>query len=310
MYNVLITSEYFGKFSDEGKKVLLDNGLRVTDNPYGHKFLSSEEVIRHAADADAMICDLEKITREVIDAAPKLKIISRRGVGVDSVDVAYAAEKGVEVARTLGVVEPPVAELVMAYILDFSRRVRVLNDNMHIGRWERCTCHSVDGKTLGIVGMGKIAYEVAKRAHSFGMKLVYTDTAENRRAEAEFGAVRMPVEELLGCSDFVSLHLPLTDQTRCFIDYGKLCRMKKSGCLINAARGAVVCEADLARALDEGLLAGAAIDVYDREPETDSIFRGRDNVILTPHVGTFTQEIFIKMDVEAARNIVKFFERK
>lgn len=304
MYNVLITSEYFGKFSGEAKQLLLDNGFSVTDNPYGHKFLTPEEIIPYAKCADALICDLEKITKKVIDSAPNLKIISRRGVGVDSVDVAYAESKGIQVARTLGVVEPPVAELVMAYILEFSRRISVLNQNMHQGRWERCRCHSVNGKTLGIAGMGKIAYETAKRARSFGMNILYTDTVQNERAEKEFGAQKKPVEEMLATADFVSLHLPLTKETANFIDYEKLCMMKKSAYLINAARGGIVNAGDLKRALEENKISGAAIDVYDKEPETDSLFRGMENVILTPHVGTFTREIFIKMDVVAAENII------
>ena len=251
-----------------------------------------------------MICDLEKITKEVIDSAPNLKVISRRGVGVDSVDVAYAEKKGIAVARTLGVVEPPVAELVMTYILEFSRKVHILNQNMHAGRWERCTCHSVNGKTLGIAGMGKIAYETARRAHSFGMRILYTDVVPNEQAEKEFGAQRKPIEEMLSQSDFVTLHLPLTEETANFMNYEKLCMMKQDAYLINTARGGVVCCEDLKRALTERKLAGAAIDVYDKEPETNSVLRGMDNVILTPHVGTFTQEIFIKMDVVAAENII------
>lgn len=309
MYNVLITSEYFGKFSGEAKQLLLANGFSVTDNPYGHKFLTPEEIIPYAKHADALICDLEKITKEVIDSAPNLKIISRRGVGTDSVDVAYAEKKNIAVARTLGVVEPPVAELVMAYILEFSRRISVLNQSMHAGRWERCQCHSVNGKTLGIVGMGKIAYEVARRAHSFGMHILYTDTVRNERAEAEFGAQQKPVGELLEESDFVTLHLPLTENTANYMDYGKLCKMKQSAYLINAARGGVVNCADLKRALCENKLSGAAIDVFEKEPETNSSFRGMENVILTPHVGTFTEEIFVKMDVAAAENIISFFQK-
>ncbi len=309
MYNVLITSEYFGKFSNEAKQLLEENGFSVTDNPYGHKFLTPEEIIPYAKCADAFICDLEKITKEVIDSAPNLKIISRRGVGTDSVDVAYAKKKGITVARTLGVVEPPVAELVMAYILEFSRNISVLNHNMHQGRWQRCKCHSVDGKTLGIVGMGKIAYEVAKRAKSFGMDILYTDTVRNERAEAEFGAQQKPVCELLEQSDFVTLHLPLNCETANFMDYEKLCFMKQSAYLINAARGGVVNTADLKRALDENKISGAAIDVFEKEPETNSPFQDLENVILTPHVGTFTEEIFIKMDIAAAENIISFFKK-
>ena len=309
MYNVLITSEYFGKFSNEAKQLLENSGFSVTDNPYGHKFLTPEEIIPYAKYADAFICDLEKITKEVIDSAPNLKIIARRGVGTDSVDVAYAEEKNIAVARTLGVVEPPVAELVMAYILEFSRKISMLSQSMHAGRWERCRCHSVDGKTLGIVGMGKIAYEVARRAKSFGMDILYTDTVCNEQAETEFGAQQKPICELLEQSDFVTLHLPLNRETANYIDYDKLCFMKQSAFLINAARGGVVNNADLKRALNENKISGAAIDVFEKEPETNSLFRGLENVILTPHVGTFTEEIFIKMDVAAAENIISFLQK-
>src|SRR5690554_3794808 len=137
MAKVLITSEFFGKFEHTAKEFLLAAGHTVIDNPYGHKFLSSNDIIPYAAEADAFICDLEKITKEVIDSAPKLKIIARRGVGVDNVDCAYAQKKGIEVARTLGLVEAPVAELVMSYILHFSRKVAVMNNDMHQGLWEK-----------------------------------------------------------------------------------------------------------------------------------------------------------------------------
>ena len=227
MSDILITSEYFGKFSPEARELLCKAGHHVIDNPYGHKALTPEEILPYAAKADAMICDLENINKDVIDAAKKLKIISRRGVGVDSVDVAYAAEKNITIARTLGVVEPPVAELVMAYILDFSRRVGVLNAHMHDGRWERCECHSVYGKTLGIVGMGKIAYETARRAHAFGMNVLYYDAVSNEKAEKAFGAQRKSLDEVLAKADFVTVHLPLTRDLlyagRCGRSYNRSC---------------------------------------------------------------------------------------
>ena len=238
MSDILITSEYFGKFSPEARELLCKAGHHVIDNPYGHKALTPEEILPYAAKADAMICDLENINKDVIDAAKKLKIISRRGVGVDSVDVAYAAEKNITIARTLGVVEPPVAELVMAYILDFSRRVGVLNAHMHDGRWERCECHSVFGKTLGIVGMRKIAYETARRACAFGMNVLYYDAVSNEKAEKAFGAQRKSLDEVLAKADFVTVHLPLTEQTRGFFDYPTICKMKKSAYLINTERDA------------------------------------------------------------------------
>ncbi len=309
MANVLITSEFFGKFSKAGKQLLLQAGHTVIDNPYGQKFLTPEEIIPHAGNADAMVCDLEHITKEVMDSAPNLKIISRRGVGVDSVDVAYAQEKGIAVARTLGVVEPPVAELVMAYILEFSRNISKLNQDMHNGIWFKRESSSVDQKTLGILGMGKIAREVARRACAFGMQILYYSLQRSEACEREFGAVYAPLDEVLSRADFVTLHMPLNEQTRGMLSYEAIAKMKPSAYLINTARGAIVEEDGLYRALLEKKIAGAAIDVYDCEPERDSRFRAFENVILTPHVGTFTREIFTRMDVLAAQNIIDFFAR-
>lgn len=310
MAKILITSEFFCKFDSLARDILTNAGHTVIDNPYGHKFLSPEEIIRYSHDADAFICDLEKINKDVINASPSLKIVSRRGVGVDSVDTAYCAEKGIEVARTLGIVERPVAELVMAYILQFSRRVATLSSDMQSGIWEKKECHSVDGKTLGIVGMGRVAYEVARRASAFGMKIIYCDVAENEKAKKDFGAVRADLETVLANADFVSLHTPLTEKTRGMFNYETLCKMKKSAYIINTSRGAVINSDDLKKTLSENLIKGAAIDVFDVEPETESPLKGMENVILTPHVGTFTQEIFIGMDRAAAQNVVDFFNGK
>ena len=302
---VLITSENFGRFSREGRHVLETAGLRVIDNPYGHTFLHREQILPFAGEADGIICDMEKIDREVIDAAPRLKIIARRGVGIDSVDWRYAQSKGIEVARTTGVVERPVAELVMGYILEFSRHISAMSSAMHAGRWQRISSHSVTGHTLGIVGMGNIAWEVARRAAAFDMRILYYSHRRNERAEEAFGAQYAPLETLLGEADFVSLHVPLTEETRHMMDAQALACMKKGAYLINTARGAVVAAQALADALRSGQLGGAAIDVFDGEPCTDSPLHGLDSVILTPHIGTYTQEIYVRMDVEAARNAVR-----
>ena len=308
MANVLITSEYFGRFSDAGKKVLTDAGFTVLDNPYGHKFLNPTLILPYVSTADALICDLEKITQEVMDAAPNLKIIARRGVGVDSVDTAYADKRGIEVARTLGVVEAPVAELVMGFLLAFSREIAGMNQSMHRGEWDKQLGRSMEKRSIGLVGMGKIAYEVARRACAFGMEILYTDLVRNERAERDFGARYLPFDELIQRSDFVTLHMPLTEDNRNLFDYETICRMKPEAYLINTARGAIVNEQDLARALKEKKIAGAAIDVYDVEPSEHSVLRECDNCILTPHVGTFTREIFIAMDVAAAGNIVRYWK--
>jgi phosphoglycerate dehydrogenase-like enzyme len=306
---VLITSEFFGKFDDTARKMLIDAGHTVIDNPYGHKFLSPEEIIPHARDADAFICDLEKITKEVIDAAPNLKIISRRGVGIDNVDCRYAESRGIEVSRTLGIVEAPVSELIMSYILNFSRNVDQMNIMMHQGIWKKLMSFSVEGKTLGIAGMGNIGTQLAKRAVAFGMKILYCSRSENKSAETEYGAKRVSFDELLSESDFISVNMALTEETRGLFDYAAFCKMKPGAYFINTARGAIIKEQDLKKALEEKRISGAAIDVFDVEPQTESIFRGMDNVILTPHIGSFTREVFIEMDIAAAENVIRRFRQ-
>lgn len=307
MAKVLITSEFFGKFDSTAKKNLCDAGHIVIDNPYGNKFLSPEEIIPYSRDADAFICDLEKITKEVIDASPNLKIIARRGIGIDSVDYKYAATKGIEVARTLGIVEAPVAEVVLAYILHFSRVISRMNEDMHRGIWEKLLSTSVEEKTLGIVGMGNIGFEVAKRAVAFGMKILYSSRSPKPDAERKYGAQYVSFDELLSRSDYVSIHTSLTPETQDMFNYNTICKMKPDAVLINTARGAIVNEYMLKKAIEENRIRGAAIDVFDTEPEHNSIFRGMENVILTPHIGSFTREVFIKMDIAAAQNIIRRF---
>lgn len=306
MKNVLITSECFGMYSPAGRKVLTDAGLNVIDNPYGHTFLSPEQIIPHIKEADAIICDLEKITKEVIGAAPNLKIIARRGVGVDSVDCAYAAEKGIEVARTNGVVEAPVAEIIFADMFYFMRRIDLMNEAMQAGSWAkgRILGNNLIGKTMGIVGLGKIGSQVFKRAAAFGMNVIYHDI-ESKPDMDKLGAKQVDFDTVMKESDFVSVNVPLDDSTRGMFCYDMIKLMKPTAYLINAARGAIVDVDDLKKALEEKLLAGAAIDVFDVEPEENSPLRGLDNVVLTPHVATFTKEAFIDMSVMAAQNVVR-----
>lgn len=303
---IAITSEFFGKFSDQGERILLENGFEVLPNPHD-RFLNEDEVISVIADADGVICDLESMSQKVIDASKNLKIISRRGVGTDSVDVAYAAEKDIEVARTLGVVEKPVAELVMSYLLTLNRKIIESNRDMKIGKWSKFIGNSLEGKVLGIIGMGNIGSELARKASAFDMKIVYTDSNRNAKVEEAFGAEFLSFEELMAQSDAISIHVPLLDSTKGMINYKTMQMMQKKPILINTARGPIVDEMDLCKGLEEGMISFAAIDVFDEEPKVDSPLKAYDNVILTPHNGTFTKEVFINMDILAVKNIVAYF---
>jgi len=306
---VAITSEFFGKFSKEAFKILEENGLEVIPNRYAKYLDKEEEIISLTKDANAVICDLEKISKNVIDKSSNLEIIARRGVGTDSVAVEYAEKKGIKVARTLGVVEKPVAELVMSYILNISRQIMPLNKSMHQGNWNKILAHSIDGKTLGIIGMGNIGKEITRKAQAFDMNIIYYDVDRKKSLEDELGIEYQELGQLFENADIITLHVPLNEHTENLIDYEAMSKMKKSPILINTARGPVLNNEDLKRALEEGLVSYAAVDVFDEEPKTNSVLKGTDNVILTPHVGTFTEEIFIKMDVLAAENVVKYLKR-
>lgn len=307
-HKILISSEYFQSYSDLGKEILVSAGFEVVDNPY-RRLLTEDEIISLIGEAAGIICDLEPITAKVMDSAPRLKIISRRGVGVDSVDVKAAKEKGIVVGRTPGLVEKPVAELVMAYILSFARKIRELDRSMKSHQWHKELGASLEGKVLGIVGMGNVGREVLKRARAFDMKVIYFTAHPLKKSEEEkLGAEFCGFDELLASADFITLHVPLNELTRDLFSEKQIGKMKKSAFLINTARGSIVNERDLAKALKEGKIAGAAIDVFDAEPTDSSPLMEAENAILTPHVATFTRETFIKMDILAAQNIVDFFK--
>ena len=303
---VAITSEFFGKFSDQALNILKENGLEVIENKYDKYLASEEEIVSLTKDAAAVICDLEEISASVIDRSPQLEIIARRGVGTDSVAVEHAEKKGIKVARTLGVVEKPVAELVMAYILNISRQLIPLNNAMHQGKWDKILANSIDGKILGIIGMGNIGQEITRKAQAFDMKVVYFDVDRKENLEAELDIEYLKLDELYQRADIITLHVPLNKHTENLIDYQAMQKMKKAPILINTARGPVVNNQDLKKALEEGIISYAAVDVFAEEPKTDSVLKGSKNAILTPHVGTFTEEIFIKMDVLAAQNVVEY----
>lgn len=307
MAEILITSEAFGRYSGKAKELLEEAGHHVIENPYKHA-LNHAEIIAHISEADAIICDLERIDADILSHAPQLKIIARRGVGLDSVDLVEADKRGIAVMRTPGIVEKPVAELVMSYILNVSRKVALMNHDMKNNIWRREVGSSLEGKVLGVIGLGNIAWEVIRKAKAFDMEVVYYSIDRAIDKEEEWGITYLEFDGVLHTADFVSIHTPLTDQTRGLFNKGTIAKMKQSAFLINTARGPIVNEQDLAEALLEGVISGAAIDVYDVEPKQDSPLMRLDNVILTPHIATNTVETAINMDVSAAQNIIHFFE--
>ncbi|WP_328607333.1 D-glycerate dehydrogenase [Amycolatopsis sp. NBC_00345] len=289
---------------DEALKVLAEAGdvkLSDADRP-----LTPEELREFVAGASAVVSMLhDRIDGSVAEAAgPGLKVVANVAVGYDNVDVAALAARGVTVTNTPGVLTDATADLAFGLLLAVTRRlgegerlVRARTPwSFHLGF---LLGSGLQGKTLGIVGLGQIGRAVAQRAAAFGLRTVYS----GRSAKPDFDGEFVSFDELLRRSDFVSLHCPLTPETRHLIDARALRAMKPGAYLVNTTRGPVVDESALADALEAGEIAGAALDVFEAEPDVEPRLPGREDVVLTPHLGSATVETRTAMAVLAARNV-------
>jgi lactate dehydrogenase-like 2-hydroxyacid dehydrogenase len=266
-----------------------------------------DELIARAADKDAIVCMLtDRIDRSLLDAASRLKVAANVAVGYNNVDVPYAKSKGVIVTNTPDVLTESVADFTWALILAVTRRLSEGERLLRRGGWKGWAFDfmlgtELRGKQLGIVGFGRIGQAVAARAAAFGMRVAYTARRDAGSAGAEF----MSIDRLLNSSDVVSLHVPLSSETRHLIDRKAIARMKRSAYLINTARGPVVDEEALAWALQQHLLAGAALDVYENEPAVHPDLLQLENVLLVPHLGSGTTETRLAMAALAVDNVVE-----
>jgi glyoxylate reductase len=266
-----------------------------------------DELIARVADKDALVCMLtDQIDRAVLDAATRLKVAANVAVGYNNVDVPYANSKGVIVTNTPDVLTESVADFTWALIFAVTRRLSEGERLLRRGGWKGWAFDfmlgtELRGKQLGILGFGRIGQAVAARASVFGMRVAYAARRDAGVAGAEF----MSTDRLLNSSDVVSLHVPLSSDTRHLIDKRAIARMKRSAYLINTARGPVVDEEALAWALQQHLLAGAALDVYENEPAVHPDLLQLENVLLVPHLGSGTTETRLAMASLAVDNVVE-----
>ena len=297
---------------EPGLKILREAGLEIELHESKEWPPKREELIEKVRDKDAVLCLLtDKIDAEVMDAAPNLKVISTYSVGFDHIDVEEATKRGIYVTHTPGVLTDAVAELTVGLILSICRRILEADKIIRTGQWNKpwnpffLTGMELKGKTLGIVGFGRIGRAVAKKMSGFEMRILYYDVRRDEKAEKELGAQYADLETLLKESDIVSLHVPLTKQTYHMIGEKELKLMKPTAYLINTARGAVVDTEALVKALKEGWIAGAALDVFEQEPlPSDHPLTKLENVVLTPHIGSATVEARSRMAELAAKNLV------
>ncbi|HLK57103.1 MAG TPA: D-glycerate dehydrogenase [Chthonomonadaceae bacterium] len=263
------------------------------------------------ADADGLLCLLtDRIDAELLAAAPKLRVVSQMAVGYDNIDIKACAARGIHVGNTPGVLTETTADLAFALLLATARRVLEADAWLRAGKWQTWSPMELTGPdihhaTLGIVGLGRIGYEVARRAHGFQMRILYAGNNRNEAAERDFGAELVSLPLLLAESDFVSLHAPLTPSTRHLFGHNEFGEMKPSAIFINTSRGALVNQAALVEALECGWIAGAGLDVFEIEPlPPDDPLLKLPNVVLLPHIGSASVATRTKMAVLAAENLV------
>jgi D-3-phosphoglycerate dehydrogenase len=251
-----------------------------------------------------------QVTDALLEHAPKLRVIGRAGVGVDNIDADAATRRGIVVMNTPGANAIAVAELTLGLMLALGRKLPQANASMHAGKWEKKSLQGVElrGKTLGILGLGRIGQEVAKRAQGFGMTLIGHDPFVSAAVAREAGIKLVSTEELFAESDYLTLHVGLTPQTAGILNERTLATMKKGVRILNCARGELIEEAALVAALQSGQVGGAAIDVFTVEPPKDSPLAGLPNVILTPHIAGSTDEAQEAIGIQLARQVREYLK--
>jgi D-3-phosphoglycerate dehydrogenase len=276
-WKILVTAPYLQPVIKNYEAVFASHHIEVVVPPVKER-MSEEELLKYIEDADGILCGDDRITEAVLAQAPKLKVISKWGTGIDSIDKEAAQKRGIPVKNTPNAFTEPVADQVFNFMLCLARYTIELNEKMKQGIWEKKPGFTLKECTLGIVGFGNIGHAVLKRAEAFGMKVLINDIKEIS------GIKITPLDELLRQADFVSLNCDLNPTSRHLMNAEKLALMKPTACLINTSRGPVVDEAALVKALQEKQIAGAGLDVFEDEPLSgNNPLKKMPNVILSPH---------------------------
>lgn len=292
----------------EGIKRLEEAGFEV-DVKTG---LALEELAKITPEYDGLIVrSATKVTRELIAAGENLKAIGRAGIGLDNIDLEAARERGIKILNTPGATTISVAELTLGHMLALARQIPQATASLKAGKWEKKLFLGSElyGKTLGVIGLGKIGREVAKRASGMGMDLVAYDPYVREEEVRHLGLKLLPMEDLLPYSDYITIHAPLIPETKHLLGEREFAMMKDGVRLINCARGGVVDEQALYDALVNGKVAGAALDVFEKEPPKDNPLLKLDNVIATPHLGASAREGQVRSGMEIAEKLIATLEK-
>ncbi|MEH6755482.1 MAG: phosphoglycerate dehydrogenase, partial [Alphaproteobacteria bacterium] len=290
------------KMSDRAREIFAARGLEVDVKPG----MSEDELIACIGEYDGLaIRSATKATAKVLEAADNLKVIGRAGIGVDNVDIPAATARGIVVMNTPFGNAITTAEHAIAMMMSLARQIPEANTSTQESKWEKSRFMGVEvtGKTLGLVGCGNIGSIVADRALGLKMKVVAFDPFLGEDRAKEIGVEKVELDELLARADFITLHTPMTDQTRGIIDAAAIAKTKPGVRIINCARGGLVVEADLKDALESGHVAGAALDVFETEPAKDNPLFGLPNLVCTPHLGASTDEAQVNVAIQVAEQM-------
>lgn len=305
---VLVTPRSFGRNDNSVFKQLEDAGWQVTTNPVD-RILTEDEMVDHIKGYDAVILGVDPMNAKILEAADKLKVISRYGVGLDNVDVNFAQSKGIAVYRTVGANANAVADYAFGLMLDVTRKISFIDRECRKGSWHKIKTNEMWGKTIGILGLGAIGKGIAKRASGFNMTILAYDPYVDEEFAKTYGVTYVDLDTLLKKADFISLHLPLTDETRNLISDREFDLMKDEAVIVNTARGAVINEKALYEALKNNKILGAGIDVFDQEPPQHRSFTELDNVVIGSHCAASSNEAIDNMSHIATENLLKHYNQ-
>jgi D-3-phosphoglycerate dehydrogenase len=302
---ILITPRSFVKAKDKALELFKNYDFEIIENTTGETF-NEEEMIDICSDIDGIIVGVDPMTEKVLNSAKKLRAISKYGAGLDNIDLNIAKERGIKVERAVATNSTSVAELAVGLFFSIARSIESSARSVRNGGWGRTVGCELTAKTVGIIGLGSIGREVARMAHGLGMKIIgydpyFNDEIYFKKMEIQ----KKGLDELYANSDFISLHLPLTNETKHMINSETLSMMKKTAYIINTSRGSLVDEDALYEALVNGVIAGAAQDVFSKEPPGKHKLLELDNFILTAHIGAQTKEAVERMAVQSTKNLIK-----
>lgn len=311
MFRVLVTGRNFGSISPKDFDYFKNQGYELVDNPYKGKLPSEDELCAVIPDIDAILIGNDQITPRVLEHANRLKVISKFGIGVDNIDIPAATKRQIAVTNVPGTTANSVADLTFGLMLGISKLIVYTNRRVMSGMWPVDRGNDIHGKTLGIVGFGRIGQAVAKRAAGFDMKILAYDVAPDKDAAKALGVELVSLDVIVAQSDYITLHIPRTEKSYRLFDREMISKMKKGSFLINVARGGIVDEDALYEALQSNHLAGAATDVLEEEPPTTrpKVF-DCENFVVTSHSGGNSQESILLTAKIAAQNIIQVLENQ